>query len=713
MSDDQISKSMGRGVVSNRLVRQVALISAVAILGLLAAAGTGVFSALQGARRRLQDVGFTSVQAFDEFLGGIQEDMLLTSEMLPITQDLDATLRLLLNRNDEAFETFLVSEGGQILAQRRRLGESTPRVSEQPWLPTVKAGEVFFGEISYEEYGVPFLNLAVPVLDGEGEFWSTLVVSVDMTALWDIVIGLDVGNTGYVYVTDAEGRILVHPSLDLVQSDADMESLTGYSPQGVTQLVFQPYKGVLGDRVLGFGTTLNSAPWYVIVEQPITEALRASVQLSIGLFALLVVVVILVYAFITFTRQRVVAPLTSLRAGVTRLQQGDLGYRVDLDQEDEFGALGDAFNSLVGRLQETIDSLEGRVTQRTQDLERRTVEMEAAAEVARDAAEIRDIDDLLYTTVNLISERFGFYHAGIFLIDESGDYAVLRAASSPGGRRMLARQHRLRVGRQGIVGYAAASGQSRIALDVGVDATHFANPDLPETRSEVALPLKMRDVVIGVLDVQSMEENAFSEEDVAILQTMADQIAVALSNARLIAETERSVRELERLYGEQAREAWANVAHERQHAYRYTMLGVEPTSSDALPTSAKSGLQTSEIRLEGDGRQLVAPIELRGQKIGSIVLRRSDEETPWDTEDRTLMEDVSAQVALALENARLLEESRQRAAREQLVTDITGRIRAELEIETVLQQALEDLGQVLDAERAVAHLRLDGDQQEA
>jgi signal transduction histidine kinase/putative methionine-R-sulfoxide reductase with GAF domain len=182
----------------------------------------------------------------------------------------------------------------------------------------------------------------------------------------------------------------------------------------------------------------------------------------------------------------------------------------------------------------------------TADLERRSVQLEAAAQVAREATAIRDVNQLLDETVRLISERFGFYHAAIFLVDEKGEYAVLRAASSEGGQQMLARVHKLRVGRVGIVGYVAGSGEPRIALDVGKDAVFFSNPDLPETRSEMALPLKVQERTIGVLDVQSTEAKAFGEEDVTVLQTMADQVAIALENARLFQAVEQELGERKR-----------------------------------------------------------------------------------------------------------------------------------------------------------------------
>jgi GAF domain-containing protein len=177
-----------------------------------------------------------------------------------------------------------------------------------------------------------------------------------------------------------------------------------------------------------------------------------------------------------------------------------------------------------------------------QETQRRATQLATAAAVARDATAILDVDHLLDETMSLISKQFGFYHAGIFLLDERDEYAVLQAASSEGGRRMLERGHKLRVGEVGIVGYVASTGEPRVALDVGEDTAHFAHPDLPNTRSEMALPLKVQDRVIGVLDVQSTQEAAFSEDDVAVLQTMADQLATAIANARLFEQVQRRAR---------------------------------------------------------------------------------------------------------------------------------------------------------------------------
>jgi PAS domain S-box-containing protein len=189
------------------------------------------------------------------------------------------------------------------------------------------------------------------------------------------------------------------------------------------------------------------------------------------------------------------------------------------------------------------DELEERVTERTAELERRTMQLQTAAEVARDATTAHDLSSLLERAVNLVRERFGFYYAGIFLVDAQGEYAVLRAATGEAGRQMIESRHKLKVGETGIVGHATDSGKPHIALDVGSDAAHFKNPFLPDTRSETALPLQVGGRVIGALDVQSTQEAAFGEDDIATLQIMADQLAVAIERTRLFEQVQVALEE--------------------------------------------------------------------------------------------------------------------------------------------------------------------------
>jgi GAF domain-containing protein/HAMP domain-containing protein len=407
--------------------------------------------------------------------------------------------------------------------------------------------------------------------------------------------------------------------------------------------------------------------------------------------------------------RRLTNPIQELAAAAQQIGAGQWDAPLPEAGDDEIGVLAHAFDRMTRQLRELYTGLEQRVAQRTVDLERRAVQLEAAAEVARDAATIRDMGQLLDQTVHRISGEFGFYHAGIFLLDEPRRYAVLRAASSEGGQRMLERGHRLEVGRVGIVGYVADTGEARIALDVGEDAVFFENPDLPDTRSEMALPLEVRGEIVGVLDVQSTEGGAFTDEDVGFLQTMADQVAVAIENARLLEESQRALQELEKLYGRRAREAWQKQAAQRS-TYRYTGTGVETVSNVNLPelqAFGRRGAWNAAEEWDTDGHRLVAPIRVRGQEIGSIILRRDPQVEPWSSEEVTLVEEVTTQIGLALENARLLEDTQRRAARERLVADITAKVRASADVETIMRTAVQELGRAMNADRTRVQLAAD------
>jgi methyl-accepting chemotaxis protein len=243
-----------------------------------------------------------------------------------------------------------------------------------------------------------------------------------------------------------------------------------------------------------------------------------------------------------------------------------------------------------------------QLSARTRDLERRSIQLQAAAEVSRTAISVRDLDALLAQVTHLISEQFGFYHTGIFLLDEAEEYAVLQAANSEGGQRMLEKGHRLKVREQGVVGYVTGTGEPRIVLDVGTDAVHFNNPLLPETHSEMALPLKLGAQVIGALDVQSKQEGAFDEKDATVLQTMADQLATAIENARLLQETQQTVHELSTAAAEMLAVATQQMsgANEQSAAISQTTTTVEEvrTISEQAVTRAQEVVDASQRTVE-------------------------------------------------------------------------------------------------------------------
>ena len=369
-------------------------------------------------------------------------------------------------------------------------------------------------------------------------------------------------------------------------------------------------------------------------------------------------------------------------AGVRQDRVVKLNEELELSLESQ--------EKLINQLNDTKGDLELLVGHQV-------TELKAAAQIAREAANIRNLEELLEKTVNLISDKFDFYHAGIFLLDDAEQYAVLQAASSDGGQSMLARHHKLKIGKVGIVGHVADNGEPRIALDVGTDAVYFDNPDLPQTRSEMSLPLKVREKVIGVLDIQSIEANAFTQEDISIMQTLADQIALAIDNARLLTESQQSLIELYRLYETQVAQAWNEYLFRRTLAYEYSQSSVKavtPSDPSSIP----------EI---GDQHVLNLPISFRGQTLGTIVLCRDAEEDAWSQDEIALARGTISQLALSLENARLMEATYRQAERDRIATDITSKLWNYSDIDTILQTAIRELGQSLEVSDALIELNAD------
>lgn len=359
---------------------------------------------------------------------------------------------------------------------------------------------------------------------------------------------------------------------------------------------------------------------------------------------------------------------------------------------------------LTAELQAQQAQLEQRVAERTATLARRSAQLNAAIQVARETVALQDMPQLLDRTVQLVSDHFDIYHVGIFLLDPSGKWAVLQAASSEGGQRMLARGHRLLVGEEGIVGHVTGRGEPRIALDVGEDAVFFDNPDLPYTCSELALPLRVRGEIIGALDVQSIERAGFSDEDVAVLQILADQVAMAISNARLFQQAQESLEAERRAYGQASREAWAEIFQVRPGiGYRYDLKGVTPLVSSNIgsagaPVSKDGGEDESKLA------RLSLPVRVRGHVIGKIDARKPEGAGEWTAEETALMEALTEQLNIALESARLHQDTQRRAARERLISEVTGRMRQTLDVETVLKTAVDEIYQALDLSELVIRM---------
>ena len=402
----------------------------------------------------------------------------------------------------------------------------------------------------------------------------------------------------------------------------------------------------------------------------------------------------------TFTFARDISFIFAAIAVLTTISTTSLRNAINRAIKSEQGLLASNKN-----LQELNQTLEERVNQRTAELDtanqfnlRRARQFEAIIKVNRAIASIQDLDILLPRITQVISEQFNVYHTGIFLLDENRQFAVLRASNSEGGGRMLARRHKLEISQTGIVGFVTATGQPRIALDVGSDPIHFDNPDLPETRSEAALPLRYAERIIGALDVQSTEPNAFSEDDMEVLITLADQVSAAINTTLVIQNANKALSESQSALEKNIRDTWRVM---------------RPKSAGKGFQLVNSKLSPLEKRLEGEHIQeavskgspvlsskedsstsLAIPIRLRGQIIGVMDLRARNQRK-LTNDDVDIAQAVSERLSLAIETATLLQSTQHRADIERMTTNISSKISSSTHFETILQTAAQELSKAL------------------
>jgi len=365
-------------------------------------------------------------------------------------------------------------------------------------------------------------------------------------------------------------------------------------------------------------------------------------------------------------------------------------------------------NAANRELEDLTTNLEQRVNERTSEIEnvnrqteRRAAQLRAVMELSEAIAQLQDLSEIFPATTKLISERFGFYHVGIFLIDPDRQYAILQAANSEGGKQMLARNHQLKLG-VGVVGFCAQTGQPRIALDVGADAVFFNNPDLPNTRSEVALPMSSGGKTTGVLDVQSTEAGAFSREDLQVLTALANQVSIALENARLLTETRTALLQVQEIYNEFTRTAWSRtVTQADQHGFRFQTGRIELMENALQTPEVASAVQSGEVmsnQTNGSKQKsaaLAVPVKLRNEVIGVLHLESNDPLKHWQEDEISLVQAVAERAAFAMENARLFQDARRRAAKERLISEASARIGSALQLENILQTTAEELERVL------------------
>ncbi len=591
-------------------------------------------------------------------------------------------------------------------------GELGSQAGTDPFITAI-GGKPYIGPVFVSPgSGLLSVQIGVPVKATGEQIVGVLTAEVNVARLWQEISRIEIGKTGYAYLVDTGGRFIAYqePAAVLQRYGEDMRQMPPVaefvaSGPEESRHVYE-YRGLIGEPVIGLYMPIQGTDWAVVVELPTREAYASVTRMQWYLASLTLLGVVVAGGLGFVIPRRLVRPIRALTDSATAIAGGDLSRTAPVEREDEVGMLARAFNSMTDQLRALIVGLEQRVAERTAELEHRAVQLRTAAEVSRAASSTLDPDRLLSQTVELIASRFNLYYAGLFLVDETGEWAVLQAATGEVGRQMLAQGHKLKTGGTSMVGWCIANAQARIALDVGEEAVRFDNPLLPDTRSEMALPLISRGRVIGALDVQSTKESAFTDEDIAVMQTMADQLANAIENARLFRQAQESLQAERRAYGELSREAWREMLHARSElGQRYDPQGILPPVGQWCE-EMKLAMQKRET-VVGKGSSsttLATPFKVHGQIIGVLDAHKPAEVGAWTPEEISLLETLAEQLGIALESARLYQEARRREARERLIGEIAARMRETLDVETVLKTALRELGARLDLARVEVRL---------
>jgi PAS domain S-box-containing protein len=346
----------------------------------------------------------------------------------------------------------------------------------------------------------------------------------------------------------------------------------------------------------------------------------------------------------------------------------------------------DRQGDLAGRLIAAHDiTLRKKVEQDLQKTSRqnqhRALQFRAIAQVASSISSVQELERTLTQIATTLSLQLGHYHIGIFMLDSTYQFAILKTANSEGGQKMLGQGYRLGIGEPGIVSTAITTGKAQIALDVDASEIFHVNPFLPNTRSEVALPIRLSGEMIGVLDIQSLQQDAFATDDLEVFEILASQVGIAIQNARLYEQNVQALKEIEEAYRRQSGSTWSGLIRQLDvQAYAYDGVSSHPVS-ETLPSYRPSVLSV--------------PVTVRGQVVGNLRLNPLDPNRSWTEDERAITQAVAERAALALEAARLLEDAQKRASRETFLSEMASKLSTSFQLDSILRDTVEELGQSL------------------
>jgi GAF domain-containing protein/HAMP domain-containing protein len=649
--------------------------------------------------------------------------------------------------------TYLLTDNfGRLIAANSNQLPSTFYYADHEWWQAVTGNRRHYlrGPLYLEgDENIRYLEFAVPIRDRvSGDTIGTLYSTLNFSTI-EGVIGLQGTSSSNIALmarneaqpeqasaiyTTANLRVFENLTIPLDPATEALYPLT--SPDNTDYiLTVAPIASSLD--------IISQMGWYVAALQEESAAFAPIAQAEIAAVVVAIVIGFIVIGILYFLYIRpLTESLETLRQGAEALQSGAPHSLVTIQRNDELGVLATTFNDMARRLRQQLETQEQIINDRTASLERQAERLRLSAEVGRTVSASLDLERLMSDTVQLISSQFGFYHANILLVDSDQQKLVLRAGTGEAGRSLVSEAYNLSIDESSIVGWVAANKKARVALDVGADPVFFDDPHFPETRSEVALPLFARGQLVGVLDVQSKQANDFRQEDVAILQIMADQLASSILNAQLFNESQHranllaDLQVITDLMNQQATlENALQVLSRRamklldsdgggvflwNEAGQYLELVISYDTTGAMvgrrlaPGEGLSGRAFREGQtIKVDDYQhwtgmssafsdapfhaaIAVPLRQQDRPIGVLILTRSQSNRPYGPQEVQVLDLLAAQAGTIISNSQLVDETRRLARRERTLNRIAAEIRRSLDVQTVLETATRELGQTLN-----------------
>jgi GAF domain-containing protein/HAMP domain-containing protein len=592
------------------------------------------------------------------------------------------------------------------------------------WQTTYGRNQPYIGRPVYHEETQSFnIDMALPIYGGDGRIIGILRSLYDIRALPGteaLSAGQpDVATDLFLFRDQAfslNDNNLVTYSADTVENLANIVGL----PYG--DIIFEEVPSLVSQAAVAASNddpAVKALDWQFVVHQPRDVALAPVQQQTRNTLLLALVIATVVIGVAIAMAQLIATPILRLTTVTRQFAEGALTTRAAVDSGDEVGALASTFNSMADRLQSIIDTLESRVRARTNQLE-------TVVSVGRRLSAILDLNDLMDEIVTLTKETFNYYHVHIYLFNDARDTLIMAEGYGQAGAEMKRQGHTIPAAAiRSLVARAAREGTTVTVENVRADPGWLPNPLLPDTQSEMAVPVQLNEEVVGVLDVQSDVVGGLSQADEALLTTLAQQMAVAVRNARIFNETRTALQQAERLQNLYTGAAWENFAATRPtHHYEVREQNL-PALTDVNPPEVISALQQGQtvrlhiensspgLSINSGANTLATPLRLRNQIIGVLGIRdEKDTNRHWTDDEIALIEAVSEQMSLAIENARLFEETGRRAGREKMIAEMTRQVWASGQLEGVMQTAIQELGHRLNASKVVIQLGTSDELQE-